>query len=73
MNAHEARARAEKVTKLVNLVRESAPTMPAAELAEGLAGASDLLRAAIAKAAGVRAPSSLTWAWVVAAVREARS
>lgn len=71
MNAHEARARGEKVAKLVNLVREAAPTMPVAELAEGLAVASDLLRAAIAKAAGVRAPSSLTWAWVVAAVREA--
>lgn len=70
MSSHEAIARARKVTRLVALVRANTVGMPASQAAKALQDASPMLRAAIAKAAGVREPSSLTWAWTIAAVRE---
>jgi hypothetical protein len=72
MNAFEMVARAKKVAKLVAAVPAPETRSQAERLAMTLAGFTERQRAMWAQAAGVRAPSNLTWAWVVSAVREAR-
>lgn len=72
MNSHEYIARARKVARLVAAVPAPETRSQAERLAMTLAGFTDRQRAMWAQAAGVRAPSELTWAWVCSAVRERR-
>lgn len=71
MSPFEAIARAQKVARIVAIVPRSASKAEAAAVADKLAAFMPAQRARWAAAAGVtRAPSDLTWAWAVAAVRE---
>lgn len=72
MNPFEAVARARKVTRLVAAVPAPETRSQAERLAMALAAFTPKQREMWARSAGCRAPSDLTWSWVVAAVREAR-
>lgn len=71
MSSHEIQARANKVAAIVALVprRFTASKVKAARVADRMALFTAEQRTRWASVAGVTAPSDLTWAHVVAAVR----
>ena len=72
MSSFEAVARARKVAALAALVPPARGRWHARRLACRLARFTPEERARCARAAGVAAPSELTWRWLIDAVREAR-
>lgn len=71
MTRHEAHARAAKVAAMARLLPPAPRRWHARRLAARLSRFTPDERARWAQAAGVNAPSSTTWAWLVAALREA--
>jgi len=70
MNVHEHIARARKVRKLIALVPAPVTKSQAWRLAMTLSAFTPAQRERWARAAGVKAPSNLTWSLLCDAVRE---
>lgn len=73
MNSYELVARARKVAKLVQAVPAPETRSQAERLAMTLAAFTPRQRERWAAHAGCRAPSDLTWAWLVATVRAGKT